>query len=71
MCLLGNNISNSRINVMNFRNKASTQLYSVNVLCAVIHGFVPVWIDRGDVFVCGCVLSSMGFALRGAEFIYS
>jgi len=36
------------------------QHYSINVLCAVIHGFVPVWIDGGDVFVCGCVWALWG-----------
>lgn len=45
MLVLGNNILNGRIKVVIFHKKASSQHYLINVLSAVIRGFVPAWID--------------------------
>ncbi len=73
--VLGNIILNGRMKVTIFHKKVSSQHHLINVLSAVIHGFVPVWIDGVMcLYVCVCVcvcMRSVWFALRGAEFIYS
>ncbi len=44
-----------------FHKKASSQHYLINVLSAVIHGLVPVWIDGVMcLYVCVCVCVYVG-----------
>lgn len=53
-----------------FHKKASSQHYLINVLSAVIRGFVPVWIDGVMCLYVG-VYELYVVHTEGAELIYS